>query len=59
MLKAMIDIVQDAMYYLKKMPCTTKKKIHSIAFHSVATTTNKLMAWPWVLKWDPATPIFF
>ena len=39
------------------MPCTTKKKIHSIAFHSVATTTNKLMAWPWVLKWDPATPI--
>ena len=31
---------------------------HSIAFHSVVTTTNKLMAWPWVLKWDPATPIF-
>ena len=28
---------------------------HSIAFHSVVTTTNKLMAWPWVLKWDPAT----
>ena len=23
-----------------------------IAFHSVVTTTNKLMAWPWVLKWD-------
>ena len=23
-------------------------------FHSVATTTNKLMALSWVLKWDPA-----
>ena len=27
-------------------------------FHSVATTTNKLMALSWVLKWDPATQIF-
>ena len=27
-------------------------------FHSVATTTNKLMALSWVPKWDPATQIF-
>ena len=31
---------------------------HSIAFRSVVITTNKLMAWPWVLKWNPATPNF-
>ena len=30
----------------------------SCQFHSVVTITNKLMAWSWVLKWDPATPIF-
>ena len=24
----------------------------------MVTNTNKLMAWPWVLKWDPATQIF-
>ena len=39
-------------------PETFVNDSHSIAFHSVVTTTNKLMAWPWVLKWDPATPIF-
>ena len=27
-------------------------------FSFIVTTTNKLMAWPWILKWDPATPIF-
>ena len=32
--------------------------LHSVTFHSVATTTIKLMAQPWVLKWDSATPIF-
>ena len=31
---------------------------YSIAFHSVTTTTIKLMAQSWVLNWDPAMPIF-
>ena len=37
--------------------CLAELVLNSI-FHSVVTTTNKLMAWPWVLKWGPATPVF-
>ena len=47
-----------------KEPCSeTLLRLAELAltlncFSSIVTTTNKLMAWPWILKWDPATPIF-
>ena len=47
-----------------KEPCSeTLLRLAELAltlncFSFIVTTTNKLMAWPWILKWDPATPIF-
>ena len=43
---------------LKHFSVWPNQYLHPIAFHSAATTTNKLMAQPWVIKWDSATPIF-
>ena len=42
---------------LKHYSAQLNQYLHSIAFHSMETTTNKLMAQRWVPKWDPAKPI--
>ena len=32
--------------------------LNSTVFHSRTIIINKSMVWPWVPKWDPATPVF-
>ena len=50
--------VKDFNLALKHYTVWPNQYSHLIAFHSVVTITNKLITLPWVLKWDPATPIF-
>ena len=49
---------EDIMYLLKFLSCQINTSFNTTVFLSLVVIINKLMAWPWAPKWDPATPIF-